>query len=94
VQGDFRGGHDLAGRLYRQWGQRLGPDDPQTLAAGHSLGFALRQMGRSGEARQVTERTVARDRRVLGEDHPSTLRSANNLAIDLRALGETGDRPG
>ncbi len=89
VRGDFRGGHDLASGLYRQWGQRLGPDDSQTLAAGHSLGFALRQMGRSGEACQVSEDTLARSRRVLGEDHPSTLASANNLAFDLRALGET-----
>ena len=60
MRGDFRGGHDLASRLYRQWGERLGPDDPQTLSAGHDLGFALRQMGRSGEARQVSEDTLAR----------------------------------
>ena len=89
VRGDLRGGHDLADRLYRQWGERLGPDDPQTLAAGLSLGFALRQMGRSGDARQVSEDTLARRRGVLGEDHPSTLDSATGLAADLAALGET-----
>ncbi len=70
------------------------PDDLYTLAAGHALGFALRQMGRSSEARRVTEDTVARRRRVLGEDHPDTLTSASNLAADLHALGETEDRPG
>ncbi len=89
ARGDFRGGHDLASGLYRQWGQRLGPDDPNTLAAAHALGFALRQMGRSRDARQVTEDTLARLRRVLGEDHPDTLTSATSLAVDLRALGET-----
>ena len=88
ARGDFSGGHDLADRLYQQWGQRLGPDDWQTLLAGHTLGFALRQMGRSGDARQVTEGTLARRRRVLGEDHPDTLASATGLTNDLRALGE------
>jgi hypothetical protein len=88
LRGDFGGGHDLANGLYRQWGGCLGADDLATLSAGHVLGFALRQMGRSGEACQVTEDTLARRRRVLGDDHPSTLDSANGLAIDLRALGE------
>ncbi len=45
-------------------------------------------MGRSGDARQVTEDTLARRRRVLGEDHRATLASATSLANDLRALGE------
>ncbi len=51
-------------------------------------------MGRPGEARQVSEDTLARKRRVLGKDHPSTLTSASNLAIALRALGETETRTG
>ena len=89
VRGDLRGGHDLADRLYRQWREHLGPDDPQTLAAGNVLGFALWEMGRYGDARQVSEDTLARRRRVLGEDHPDTLGSANGLAVDLRDLGET-----
>ena len=89
ARGDFRGGHDLASHLYRQWRQRLGPDDRKTLAAGHTLGFALSQMGRYGDARQVTEDTLARLRRMLGEDHPDTLASATGLAIELRRLGET-----
>jgi hypothetical protein len=89
MRGDLRSGHDLASRLYRQWGEHLGPDDPQTLAAGYVLGFALRRMGRYSEARQVSEDTLARKRRVLGEDHPSTLASATSLAVDLHELGET-----
>jgi hypothetical protein len=89
MRGDLRSGHDLASRLYRQWGEHLGPDDPQTLAAGYVLGFALRRMGRYSEARQVSEDTLARKRRVLGEDHPSTLASATSLAVGLRELGET-----
>jgi len=89
VRGDPRSGHDLASRLYRQWGERLGPDDLQTLSAGYALAFALREMGRSGDARRVSEDTLARCRRTVGEDHPGTLASATGLALDLRALGET-----
>ena len=57
-------------------------------AAAHYLAWALRDMGRYAEARELDEDTLARCRRVLGEDHPDTLASANNLAIDLRMLGE------
>jgi tetratricopeptide (TPR) repeat protein len=88
VRGDASGGHDLASQLYRQWRNRLGPDHPDTLSAGHHLGHALRQMGRYSEARQLSEDVLARKRRVLGEDHPDTLVSANGLAVSMRALGE------
>ena len=47
------------------------------------LAWALRDMGRYAEARELDEDTLARRRRVLGEDHPDTLISANNLANDL-----------
>ena len=47
------------------------------------LAWALRDMGRYAEARELDEDTLARHRRVLGEDHPNTLTSANNLAADL-----------
>jgi TIR domain/Tetratricopeptide repeat len=88
VRGDFRGVHDLASRLYRQWSQCLGPDDRQTLAAGNALSFALRQMGRSSDAHHAAEDILARRRCVLGEDHPDTLGSASNLAIALSVLGD------
>jgi Tetratricopeptide repeat/NB-ARC domain len=88
VRGDARGGHDLADRLYQQWQDRLGPDDPDTLGAGHNLGHALRELGRPREARPLSEDILARRRQVLGQDHPDTLTSANGLAVDLRALGE------
>ena len=57
-------------------------------AAARYLAWALRDMGRYAEARELDEDTLARRRRVLGDDHPDTLSSANNLAIDLRNLGE------
>ena len=88
VRGDARSGHDLADRLYQQWQDRLGPDDPDTLGAGHNLGHALRELGRPREARPLSEDILDRRRQVLGEDHPDALTSANGLAAGLRALGE------
>jgi hypothetical protein len=58
------------------------------LTVAHYLAWALRDMGRYAEARELDEDTLARSRRVLGDDHRDTLNSANNLAYDLRSLGE------
>jgi len=76
--------------LRQHWRDRLGDDHEHTRAAGTYLAWALQEMGRYAEARELDEDTLARKRRVLGEDHPDTLTSANNLAADLRALGEAG----
>jgi hypothetical protein len=88
MRGDPRSSLDLASRLYPHWRDRLGPDDLDTLAAGHALSRALRAMGNLREARQLSEDILARRRRVLGGDHPDTLASASNLALDLGAPGE------
>ena len=87
-RGDARAAYDLARRLYRHRLDRLGPDDAGTLDAASAMAFALDEMGRYDQARELDEDTLARRRRVLGEDHPDTLTSAGNLAVDLRALGE------
>jgi hypothetical protein len=87
-RGDARDGYDLVCRLHQRRLDRLGPDDPGTLAAASTVAVILLEMGRYGKARELGEDTLARYRRVLGEDHPSTLASASNLAEDLHALGE------
>jgi hypothetical protein len=86
-RGDARTGRDLAGRLYRQWRDQLGPDDSDTLRIANALAYALREMGRFHEARDLGQDILTRRRRVLGDDHPDTLISASNLAVDLRELG-------
>jgi len=87
ARGDTRPAHDLAVGLRQHWRARLGDDHENTQAATLYLAWALRDMGRYAEARELDEDTLAR-RRVLGEDHPETLSSASNLADDLRDLGE------
>jgi TIR domain/Tetratricopeptide repeat/NB-ARC domain len=87
-RGDTRSAHDLASPAYQQWRDRLGGDDPYTLAIVHSLARALRDMGRYAAARDLDEDNLARQRRLRGEDHPNTLTSANQLANDLYQLDE------
>jgi hypothetical protein len=88
ARGDIRPAHDLAADLRQHWGDRLGDDHENTRAAATYLAWALRDMGRSAEARELDEDTLARRRRILGEDHPDTLNSASNLATNLSNLGE------
>ena len=57
-------------------------------SAAFSLGSALGEWGHYEQARQLSEDTLARMRRVLGEDHPLTLGSAHSLAVSLRELGQ------
>jgi tetratricopeptide (TPR) repeat protein len=88
VRGDTRTAHVVAAGLHQQWRDRLGDDHENTLTVAHYRAWALRDMGRYAEARELDEDTLARYRRVLGDDHPATLASATALAFDLRNLGE------
>ncbi len=88
ARGDTRTGHALVADLRQHWRDQLGDDHEHTLKAATFLAWALRDMGRYTEARELDEDTLARSRRVLGEDHPESLGSANNLAVDLKNLSE------
>ncbi|HEX6519581.1 MAG TPA: FxSxx-COOH system tetratricopeptide repeat protein [Streptosporangiaceae bacterium] len=87
ARGDARTCHDLARDLHSRWRERLG-DGPDVQAMAHCLAWALQELGRYSDARDLALEALTRDRRVLGDNHPDTLASANNLAVDLRALGE------
>ena len=87
AHGDARTAHYLASDLRQQWRDRLGDDHKHVRGVAHYLAWALQEMGRYAEARDLDQDTLARDRRILGEDHVMTLSSANGLAIALRALG-------
>ena len=88
ARGDDSRGLDLAQKLYLQWSETLGKDNPDTLSMAIALGMELLEEGEVQSACELDEDTLARCRRVLGEDHSDTLRAANNLANDLRQLGE------
>jgi hypothetical protein len=86
-RGDTRGTYELASKLYQQWRQRLGDDDPHTLSAAASLGDVAWDQGRYADAKELDEDVLERRRRVLGDSHPDTLVAASSLASDLRKLG-------
>ena len=88
ARGDTRTAHVLAVGLHQHWRDRRGDDHENTLTVTHYLAWALRDMGRYAEARELDDDTLARYRRVLGDDHPDTLGSASSLAFDLSNLGE------
>jgi transcriptional regulator with XRE-family HTH domain len=88
ARGDTRTAFDLTGDLRQRWRDRLGADHEHTLAIGHYLGWALGELGRWAEARDLDQDVLDCRRRVLGQDHPDTLASAGGLAYDLFALGE------
>jgi hypothetical protein len=80
-------GRDLAEHLHRQWCDQLGPDDPHTLRIAYILVRFLIDVGPYSQARQLSEDTLTRSRRVLGEDHPDTLYAAHYFADCLHEVG-------
>jgi TIR domain-containing protein/tetratricopeptide repeat protein/NB-ARC domain-containing protein len=86
-RGDIHPARNLAQHLHRQWGQRLGRDDPHTLRSALTLVHLLGDIGVYSQACQLAEDTVARCRRVLGDDDFDTLRAAHHFAICLHGMG-------
>ena len=87
ARGDTRPAYDLARDLHQRWCERLS-DDETALVMALDLAWALRNISRYAEARDLDQDTLSRTRRVLGEDHRMTLTAACNLANDLYQLGE------
>ena len=54
----------------------------------NNLALTLRDQGDLPGARDIQERVVEGERRILGEEHPSTLRSKGNLALTLSDQGD------
>lgn len=63
-----------------------GPDHPDTLAARHQAGDALRRLGRIVQAEDLLQQVLADRDRVLGPDDPDTLLTSAALAIPLFLL--------
>ncbi len=61
--------------------RELGEEDPQTLAAMHSLGVCLYRLDQDDEAAILLGRALELRRRVLGNEHDDTL-------LTMRSLGE------
>ncbi len=89
--GDMEAAHHLCERLYREWQERFGADDPQALFAGTNLANTYTYLGRFAEAYRTDLVIYDQRRDLLGDDHPDTLTSAANLAVLLNRLGRHGE---
>ena len=69
---------------------RLGPNQPLTLAFRNDLASAYRDAGDVERAIPLLERTLADSERALGPDHKDTLIFRNNLASTYRVAGDMG----
>jgi tetratricopeptide (TPR) repeat protein len=68
--------------------ERLGPEDPKTLACDHQLGWILGQRGQFEEAAALLKRTWEACTRVIGPDDVATLETLGDYALLLRDVGE------
>jgi len=87
-RGDIGAAYTCASDLYQQWRDRFGSDHVSVLIIAHSLGRALRALGRYADAGDLDQDTLVRQRRLRGDEDPDTLRSAHALASDFRLVGE------
>ncbi|MFD6663160.1 FxSxx-COOH system tetratricopeptide repeat protein [Micromonospora chalcea] len=87
-RGELERGRELAATLYEHWRVSLGPDDRQTLSAGHTLVSALWRQARYAESRDLVVEVYKRSSQAFGHDHLSTLNAADHVASNLRELGE------
>ncbi len=77
-----------ARRAVKENAQRLGPDDPSTIASTSLLAAALRSCGQIDEAEFLFRENLARAKRVLGLDSTKTLHVMTGLAGLLANKGE------
>ena len=92
--GDYEHSRQLAESALPAWreagGEGVGPEGGFTLLATRHLANAMRSLGESQRARELTQEAYDGLRRSpqFGEDHEYTLVTANSVALDLRILGD------
>jgi hypothetical protein len=85
------GDHDEALRLaemaHRNWTERLGPDDEQTLQAAERLGYYYWVTGRYTEAAEINRTILDTRQQLSGENSEETLAAQIAVSGDLSAQG-------
>jgi hypothetical protein len=89
--GDHEEAASLAEHAYKDFTDKLGPNDPQTLEVAWRLGFYLWVLGRFKEAAELNQRTLERRIQVSGEDSEETFGVQANILADLKAKGDFGE---
>ncbi|MFC1433363.1 FxSxx-COOH system tetratricopeptide repeat protein [Streptacidiphilus sp. N1-3] len=86
-RGELPAAEDLGRQLDRDWTDRRGSDDRQTLLLRCQLANVVRSQGQFEEAMALDLDTLERQRALHGPEHPYTLMTGIGLGADLRALG-------
>jgi tetratricopeptide (TPR) repeat protein len=86
--GDHEEAASLAQHAYKDFTDKLGPDDPQTLEVAWRLGFYLWVLGRFEEAAELNQHTLERRIQVSGENSEETFGVQANILADLKAKGD------
>lgn len=86
--GDPVGSLQMAHDVAREWREKFGESDPDTLVMSRWWGRTLRAIGRFEEGRAVAERTLELMTETLGRTHEDTLLTMHGVASDLRAKGD------
>ncbi len=86
--GDHDEATSLAQLAYKDFTEKLGPTDPQTLEVALRLGTYLWALGRFAEAAELNQRTLVRRIQVSGENAEETFAVQANVLADLKAKGD------
>jgi tetratricopeptide (TPR) repeat protein len=86
--GDHVEAANLATLARKEFEEKLGPTDPQTLDVSQRLGLYLWGLGRYEEAARLNQLTLQRRIQVSGEDSEETFALQTNIVTDYRAQGD------
>jgi tetratricopeptide (TPR) repeat protein len=89
--GEYQASLELDQKTWQSQRDKLGPDDPSTLATARGLAAGLRAMGRYQEA---LERDLETHQLLLAqfvEEDRTVLSITHSLAVDYRLIGDSGN---
>lgn len=86
--GDHEEAANLGKLARKEFEEKLGPTDPQTLDVSTRLGLYLWVLGRYKEAARLNQLTLQRRIEVSGEESEETFALQTNIVTDYRAQGD------
>ncbi|MFD7711595.1 FxSxx-COOH system tetratricopeptide repeat protein, partial [Streptomyces sp. NPDC059786] len=86
--GDHAAALDFTGQVHKEWLEKFGEDDPQTLLIGQRLRFVLWRVGRYAEASELGERMLTTLAAAGPEMEEEYLKVKGQVASDRRVSGD------
>lgn len=86
--GDHAAALDFTNQVHKEWLEKFGEDDPQTLMIGQRLRFVLWRVGRYAEASELGERMLATLEAAGPDMEEEYLKVKGHVASDRRVRGD------